>query len=76
MIRKRGQCPYVGSVVLCLENVVCSNVACCSPLPSEWIKHVTYYGPRQQSDSSTVWTTGDEFTGGTKFLATAVISSK
>jgi hypothetical protein len=42
VIRKRVQYQYVGSVVLCFENVVCSNVTCCSPLLSEWVKHVTY----------------------------------
>ena len=71
MIRKSGHCPYVGSVVLCTENIVSSNMTCCWSLLSEWVKHVTYFGPSQHSDSSTVLTTGVEFPGGTKFLATA-----
>jgi hypothetical protein len=73
MIRKSGHCPYVGSVVLCTENIVSSNMTCCWSLLSEWVKHVIYFGPSQlsqHSDSSTVLT-GVEFPGGTKFLATA-----
>jgi len=62
---KSGQCPYVGSVVQCSENIWMGQ-ACNLLGPNQLSQHC---------DSSTVLTTKVEFPGGTQFLATVGFSS-